>query len=116
MAADTCEPENAFLTHGRTVNPAEGDKNLELKNNMLSHHPTWVLGTPVSGCSLNATDNVQGRLINGVAEASVCDAAATSSNGRFLHIEQDPGFRTASDWIPSIKEVWGGPGLPSTPR
>ena len=110
MAADTCDPANAFLSHGRTVNPVAGDLNLELKNNMLSRHPTWVLETPVSSCSLNATDNTQGRLINGVPPASVCGTAASSYNGRFLHIEQDPGFRTPSDWIPSVNEVWGGAG------
>lgn len=114
MAADTCVPANAFLSHGRTVNPSPGDKNLELKNNMTSKHPTWVLETPVSSCSLNATDNTQGRLINGVPEASVCGTAASSYNGRFLHIEQDPGFRTPSDWIPSVNEVWGG-GPPTPP-
>lgn len=117
MAADTCDPANAFLSHGRTVNPQSTDKNLLLKNNMTAKHPTWVLETPVSSCSLNATDNVQGRLINGVPEASVCGTAASSYNTRFLHIEQDPGFRTPSDWIPSVNEVWSGgpPTLPPAP-
>jgi len=108
MAADTCDPANAFLSHGRTVNPSAGDKNLDLKNSMLGDHPAWVLETPVSSCSLNATDNVQGRLINGVPAASVCGTAASSYNTKFLHIEQDPGFRTPSDWIPSVSTVWGG--------
>src|SRR5262245_60732303 len=112
MAADTCDPANAFLSHGRTVNPAAGDKNLALKNSMLASHPTWSIETPVSSCSLNATDNVQGRAINGVPLASVCGTAASSYNGRFLHIEQDPGFRTAADWIPSVNEVWGAPQTP----
>ena len=112
MAADTCDPANAFLSHGRTVNPVAGDKNLLLKNNMLGYHPTWILETPVSSCSLNATDNTQGRLINGVPAASVCGTAASSYTGKFLHIEQDPGFRTPSDWIPSVTEVWGGPPPP----
>jgi hypothetical protein len=112
MAVDTCD-ENAFLSHGVAVNPSATDKNLELKNNMVAKHPTWNLGTPVSGgCSLNATDNVQGRLINGVPAANVCTTAASSYNGMFLHIEQDPGFRTASDWIPSVNEVWGAPVTP----
>lgn len=112
MAVDTCD-ENAFLSHGVAVNPAAGDKNLELKNNMLAKHPTWNLGTPVSGgCSLNATENVQGRLMNGVPAANVCATAAASYNGMFLHIEQDPGFRTAADWVPSVNEVWGAPATP----
>jgi cellulose 1,4-beta-cellobiosidase len=51
---------------------------------------------------------VQGRLINGVAEANVCATAASSYNTRFLHIEQDPNMRSAAAWIPSVNEVWGG--------
>lgn len=114
MAADTCST-NAFLSHGRDVNPAAGDKNLELRNSMLAAHPTWNIETPDSSCTLNATDNVQGRLINGVPEASVCGTAASSYNGHFLHIEQDPSMRTAADWIPSVSAVWGTPTPPPAP-
>jgi hypothetical protein len=114
MASDTCST-NAFLSHGRDVNPSSGDKNLALKNNMLGYHPTWDIETPDTSCTLNATDNTQGRLINGVPEASVCGTAASSYTGTFLHIEQDPGFRTASDWIPSVNEVWGGGGQTPPP-
>lgn len=107
MATDTCTT-NAFLSHGRDVNPSAGDKNLALKNSMLGYHPTWNLETPDTSCTLNATDNTQGRLINGVAAGSVCGTAASSYNGRFLHIEQDPNYRLAADWIPSVSEVWNG--------
>ncbi|MGH9200130.1 MAG: fibronectin type III domain-containing protein [Vicinamibacterales bacterium] len=118
MAADTCDAAEVYLSHGRTVSPAAGDKNLELKNTMLGYHPTWDLEVPGTGaCTLNATDNTQGRLINGVPAANVCTVAASSYNGRFLHIEQDPGFRTPSDWIPSVNEVWSGgpPTVPAAP-
>ena len=114
MAESTCTT-NAFLSHGRDVNPAPGDKNLLLKNSMLAAHPTWNIETPDTSCTLNATDNVQGRLINGVPEASVCGTAATSYNGRFLHIEQDPAMRNPADWIPSVSEVWGGGGQTPPP-
>lgn len=111
MASDTCST-NAFLSHGRDINPSAGDKNLELRNSMLAAHPTWDIETPDSSCTLNATDNVQGRLINGVPEASVCGTAASSYNGHFLHIEQDPNMRSAADWVPSVSAVWGGPPPP----
>jgi hypothetical protein len=115
MAADTCEGAEAYLSHGRTVSPAPGDKNLELKTTMIANHPTWDVEVPGTGaCSLNATDNTQGRLINGVPAANVCGTAATSYNQRFLHIEQDPGFRTPSDWIPAVNDVWSG-GPPMAP-
>lgn len=118
MAVDTCPAAAVYLSHGRDVSPAAGDKNLQLKNNMLGYHPTWDLEVPGTGaCTLNATDNTQGRLINGVAAASVCGTAASTYNGRFLHIEQDPGFRTPADWIPSVSEVWssGAPTAPAAP-
>lgn len=114
MASDTCST-NAFLSHGRDVNPAPADKNLQLKNSMLAAHPTWDIETPDTACTLNATDNVQGRLINGVPEANVCNTAASSYNGRFLHIEQDPSMRSAADWIPSVSEVWGNQAPPPAP-
>ncbi len=42
---------------------------------------------------LGATNNIQGRLINGVTEGDECDTAALGSTGRFIHIEQDPDVR-----------------------
>lgn len=117
MAADTCEAAEVYLSHGRNVLPASGDKILELKNNMLLYHPTWDLETTGSGaCTLNATDNTQGRLMNGVAAANVCTTAASSYSGRFLHIEQDPGFRTPADWVQAVEDTWPvGPPAPPAP-
>ena len=111
MAADTCLNVEAYLSHGRNQMPAAGDKIVELKNNMLGYHPTWKLETPGTGaCSLNATDNVQGRLLNDVAAGAVCGTAAPSYAETFLHIEQDPGFRNPNDWIAAVNDTW-----PTTP-
>jgi hypothetical protein len=118
MAVDTCDGVDAYLSHGRSVSPQPGDKNLELTNNMLGYHPTWQLECPGTGaCSLNATDNTQGRLLNGVPAGSACGTAASSYSGIFLSIEQDPGFRTASDWIPAVQDTWptGAPTPPAAP-
>ena len=115
MAADTCSAAQAYLSHGRAVSPAPGDKNLELKNAMLGYHPAWDLEVPGTGaCTLNATDNTQGRLLNGIPAASVCGTAATSYTGQFLHIEQDPGFRLPADWIPAVNDTWPT-GIPEPP-
>jgi fibronectin type 3 domain-containing protein len=82
---------------------------------MLGYHPTWEIFNPGTGaCSLNATDNTQGRLLNGVAPGSVCGTAASGYSGTFLHVEQDPGFRTASDWIPAVQDTWPT-GVPAAP-
>jgi hypothetical protein len=114
MAADTCSNVEAYLTHGMNVAPAAGDKILALKNNVLLYHPAWKVEVPGSGaCSLHAATNVQGRLLNGVAAGSVCTTSAISYSGRFLHNEQDPGFRTASDWVQAVKDTWPlGPAEP----
>ncbi len=114
MAADTCSAAEVYLSHGRDVVPSTGDKTLELKTNMLGYHPTWGIETTgVGACTLNATDNTQGRLINGVSPSSVCSTAAANYSGRFLHAEQDPGFRTASDWAQAVTDTW--PTAPTSP-
>lgn len=42
---------------------------------------------------LGATNNLQGRVTNGVAEGLACNTAAVAASGRFIHIEQDPDVR-----------------------
>jgi hypothetical protein len=115
MAADTCDGVDVYMSQGMNRAPKAGDRILELRDRMLTHHPSWAIAVPGGGlCALHATDNVQGRLLNGVTEASVCSVAATETTGTFIHIEQDPAFRLASAWATSIEEAW--PLLsPSTP-
>jgi hypothetical protein len=106
MAASTCGVE-AYLSQGRNQAPVAGDKILDLKSNMLAQHPTWNIAVPgTNACTLNATDNVQGRLLNGVPAGSVCGTAAASYSGRFIHNEQDPGFRNPADWVQAVKDTW----------
>lgn len=103
MAADTCGGVDVYISHGRNVAPLPSDKIAILRDNIVADHPTWQVFTPGTGaCSLNATDNTQGRLINGVDPALVCGTAASSYTGRFVHVEHDPGFRTAADWNHAI--------------
>ena len=107
MAATTCSTVDSYLSHGMNQSPAAGDKTVTLKSNTSKYHPAWVVDIPGSGtCSLNATDNVQGRLLNGVLSGSVCGTAASLYTGVFLHNEQDPGFRTASDWTAAVSDTW----------
>ena len=107
MAADTCPNTEVFPSHGVDVTPVATDKISILRNKLLAQHPTWKVDLPGAGaCSLSATDNTQGRLINGVAAGSVCGTAAPGYNGRFIHIEQDPDFRNPGDWINPVKDTW----------
>jgi hypothetical protein len=116
MAADSCSTVEAYISHGSGVAPVAGDKHLELKTAALVYHPTWRVAVPGAGaCSLNGTDNVQGRLLNGVDAAEVCTTAAPGYSGMFLHIEQDPNFRAPADWIPAVRDTWpvGAPAAPT---
>jgi endoglucanase len=39
----------------------------------------------------------------------VCTSPASRSTGRFVHIEQDPGFRSSSDWLQPVIDTWPAP-------
>jgi hypothetical protein len=106
MAADTCPNTNVYPTHGRNTTPAPSDKIVQLRDNVLQQHPAWDVDLPGAGaCGLNGTDNTQGRMLNGVT-GNVCTTSATSYNGRFIHIEQDPGYRNPLDWIAPVTATW----------
>lgn len=92
MAAGTCT-ETAYMSHGYATAPPSGAKVTGLRNKARLELPAWIINTPSSAsrCDLNATDNPQGRLLNGVPAGSVCGTAASASGfkNRFIHIEQD---------------------------
>jgi len=103
MAANRCPNTQVFPSHGVDVTPLATDKISVLRDNL----PDWDVDLPGAGaCDLGATDNVQGRLINGVPAGSVCGPDASSYNGRFIHIEQDPGFRNPFEWINPVRDTW----------
>jgi hypothetical protein len=103
MAASTCPMTDVYPSHGRDVIPAPTDKIAVLRQNVLASHPSWHVDLPGSGsCSLNATENVQGRLLNGVGAGGVCSTEASSYTQKFIHIEQGPNLRNPADWIAPI--------------
>jgi hypothetical protein len=107
MAASTCSSTDVYPTHGVDVTPAPTDRIAVLRDNVRSLHPTWDVDLPGSGsCGLNATENIQGRLLNGVAADSVCRIESPTYTQRFIHIEQDPDFRNPSDWIAAIEKTF----------
>jgi hypothetical protein len=114
MATGSCANEDTFLTHGRNVTPEPADKIVALRNNVLIYHPDRRIALPsAAACDLVAGANVQGRVLNGVAPGSVCNTAAASYSGIFIHDEQDPGFRAAAGWLPPVNDAW--PLAPSEP-
>jgi len=62
-----------------------------LKAELTKAFPTWNVSLPSdSACSLTATGNVVGRLLNGIDERFVCTNASTAelTTGEFIHAEQ----------------------------
>jgi hypothetical protein len=107
MGAETCPNTDVYPSHGMDVKPLATDIISVLRDNLLVHNPTWDVDLPgVGACVLNATDNTQGRLINGVPAANVCRTDASSYNGRFIHIEQHQRFRNPCDWINPIRDTF----------
>ena len=101
-------PSHVFPSHGLDIAPAPTDKIAVLRDRLLLHHPTWRVDLPGYGaCILNATENVQGRLLNGIPAERVCCTPASSYTQKFIHIEQDPDdFRNPSNWIAPITDTF----------
>ncbi|KAK2462435.1 hypothetical protein APHAL10511_005532 [Amanita phalloides] len=110
---ETCRREQVFLSAGLGrdaaslswyTDPAHAHFPIHLLSTHLqSCFPSLNVTTPASptsSCSLTATKNVVGRLINGVSEDRVCMDSATieSATGLFVHIEQDVELRKSASW------------------
>lgn len=107
MANTTCQNTDVHLSHGLNVTPAPADTVAVLRDKLLLHNPTWVVSLPGPGsCDLNATKNVQGRLLNGVAPERVCCTAVSQITQRFIHIEQHLSFRIPSQWIAPLIDTF----------
>lgn len=107
MAATTCPGVNAFMTHGVSTSPAADSQLVALRTAMRTAHPDWTVQVPgTADCSMGGTSNVQGRMLNQVAVGNVCGTSTKTSYGRFIHIEQQPGYRDASAWIAAVKTAF----------
>ncbi|TFW30526.1 hypothetical protein [Massilia horti] len=106
-AASTCS-NDIFMSPGRNTKPAVGSKLALLKAAIETQKPAWVVETTggTSSCSLTATTNTVGRMLNGVT-SNVCNTAATTTSGKFIHIEQTTGLlatldATATAWANAV--------------
>jgi hypothetical protein len=109
MSADTCGTVSAYMTQGLAIAPAADTKIQLLKQRIGADQPSWDVRDPADGgCTLNATDNVQGRILSGVAYATACSTAAAAPAGdTFIHIEQKPGhYQDAAAWTPAVRATW----------
>ncbi|KAF5343454.1 hypothetical protein D9758_011841 [Tetrapyrgos nigripes] len=110
-AASTCPSDTMFISSGLEFDPPykETPQRNSIETDpisLLAVFPNFTAPLPSDDpdCSLTATENVFGRLINGVPEARVCKHAANASTatGEFIHIEQAIISRQSSNY-----EGWG---------
>lgn len=108
MATTSCDGVDVYMTYGVTASPLISDTIRTLKANLLWYNPAWSVTVPGDqpACSLGATLNVQGRLLNNVPLASVCTTSATVASNRFLHIEQKTLMRDPHNWVDAINDTW----------
>jgi hypothetical protein len=106
MGASSCS-SHVHMSNGFSTLPPAGTRIWQLYDAMTALHPDWSIDLAGEGsCSLNGANSPTGRIINGVSIREACTTSATTNTGAFIHIEQDPGYRTAGDWIPAINSVW----------
>jgi hypothetical protein len=107
MDAKRCKTTDVHLSHGLKRH-APTDKIVVLRDKLRHNSNTsnWRVSLAGSRCKRDGTENMQGRLINGVAAERVCCTPASSITQKFIHIEQHMEFRTPSDWIAPVIDTF----------
>jgi hypothetical protein len=122
MADDTCTVD-AFVSHGggsNAVYSQAGNVATDIATR-VTNTGLYTAATPATNaCTLRGSDNVLGRVVNGVAAGWECTTSVSSSvvvAGRFIHIEQRRVLREAAQrtlWRDVLRAVFPmdcGPGL-----
>jgi hypothetical protein len=105
MGATRCPTTDVHLSHG--VDDTPDGKIAFLLDKVKQHNQNWRVSLPGPGsCDRNGTENMQGRLLNGVAPERVCCTPPSGIKQKFIHIEQHMEFRTPSDWIAPITDAF----------
>lgn len=107
MGSDTCEGVTAYISPGLASMPPADSPARRLDAEAEAANPRWSVKIPGSGaCGLNATDNVEGRHLNGVAVESACSVEPTSTTGKFIHVEQKQEARDPSLWVTPVNRTF----------
>jgi hypothetical protein len=110
MGADFCEGVTAYISPGKSGMPPQASPVRKLDAEVEKANPAWSVKMPGSGtCALHAEDNVEGRLLNGVAADKACSAEAKSTSGTFVHIEQKREARDPNLWLTPVTEAFAIP-------
>ncbi|MDI3290587.1 fibronectin type III domain-containing protein [Polyangium sp. 15x6] len=107
MGTDTCPGVTVYISPGLASAPAANALVRTLDTEAEATNPTWSITMPGSGtCGLNATDNVEGRFLNGVVNDQVCGTAATTASGTFIHVEQKREARDPLLWLTPVTRTF----------
>lgn len=113
METASCRGVDVYLSDGTGDGLPAGWPAAELLDALGAAHPDWRVHASGddADCDLAGTTNVQGRLLNDVPADRVGQQAADGSTGRFVHVEQAPGFRDPDAWTAAVVRaadaVWG---------
>lgn len=105
----TCPLVDIYGSQGFNAAQPPNSNVVSLKNLMAVNQPsyTFELTGTGSACSLNATDNVQGRYLNGATNICRSNTGGTPTN-KFVHLEQSMKIRRggAAVWDLSVGQNW----------
>lgn len=108
-ADTTCQMVDIYGSQGFNAAQPPDSNVVSLKDLMAINQPdyTFELTGTGSECNLNATDNVQGRYLNGATNICRSNAGGVPTN-RFVHLEQSNNIRRggAEVWNLSIAQNW----------
>ena len=105
----TCDPLDVYGSQGFNAAQPSDSNVASLRDLMAINQPgyTFELTGTGSACNLNATDNVQGRYLNGASNICLSNAGGTPTN-KFVHLEQSRNIRMggAEVWNLSVGQNW----------
>jgi hypothetical protein len=110
MGTDTCPGVDVYLSQGFNAAPATASTLSLLKQLIAAAQPMWAVRAPgapgMPVCNKPGTDNVQGRILNGVPYQTACFTDATAPVGdKFIHIEQKDDCPSTSPSITSCRDA-----------
>ena len=125
MGTDKCLGVDVYMSQGINDAPANFST-LSMLKQLITVDQPWAVHDPgdlsptgTHVCDRPGTDNVQGRLLNGMPDSTVCDLdmdATASVGDKFIHIEQkddcpstNPSItscRDAAAWSQAVLDTW----------
>ena len=108
----TCPLLDVYGSQGFDAEQPPDSNVVSLRDLMAINQPGYKFGLTgtIPACNLNATDNVQGRHLNGATDICLANTGGTPTN-KFVHLEQSGAIRSggAEIWNLSVGQNWSIP-------